>query len=198
MEITQGAKIGCLVMAAGNAARFRSNKLLAELNGKPVIRYALEAVPKAYFHRVVVVTQYLEVETIAREFGFETLRNDQPEAGISRTIRLGTEAMRDCSAILYMVADQPLLDDASIVRILGTWLAHPDSIVGAAHNGKRGNPNIFPKAFFDELCALEGDHGGNCIIFRHADRLRLVEVDPRELQDIDTPQVLEALRKEAE
>ena len=187
-------KIGCLVMAAGNASRFRSNKLLAELNGKPVIRHALEAVPKSAFHRVLVVTQYPEVEELAHYFSFETLRNDCPDAGISRTIRLGTEALQDCSAILYMVADQPLLDNATVEQLLKVWREHPCNIVGAAHNGKRGNPNIFPKEFFRELCELEGDHGGNTIIARYPDRLLLVEVDRSKLQDIDTPQVLNALR----
>lgn len=190
-------KIGCLLMAAGNAARFHSNKLLAELNGKPVIRYALEAIPRSAFHRILVVTQYPEVEALARDFGFAHLRNSRPEAGISHTIRLGTEALGDCDAILYMVADQPLLDSAAIERILTVWQARPDSIVGAAHNGRRGSPNLFPREFFPELCALEGDRGGNAVIARHPDRLRLVEVAPQALLDVDTPEALEALRRAA-
>lgn len=190
-------KIGCLIMAAGNAARFRSNKLLAELDGQPVIRYALEAVPRAAFHRILVVTQYTEVEALAREFGFETLYNAQPEAGISRTIRLGTEALQNCDAILYMVADQPLLGNAAIEKVLHVWRAHPDSIVGAAHKGRRGSPNLFPRAFFQELCGLEGDRGGNAVIARHPDRLLLVEVDPQALQDVDTPEEMDALRSAA-
>ena len=35
--------IGCLVMAAGNAARFHANKLAAQFEGKSLIRRALEA-----------------------------------------------------------------------------------------------------------------------------------------------------------
>ena len=33
MQETQNAKIGCLVMAAGNASRFGNYKLAAELDG---------------------------------------------------------------------------------------------------------------------------------------------------------------------
>ena len=51
-------KIGCIVMAAGNARRFGSNKLDARVKGKTLLRRALEAVPAACFDRVVVVTQY--------------------------------------------------------------------------------------------------------------------------------------------
>ena len=85
-------KPGCLIMAAGNASRFRANKLAAQFDGKPLIRRALEAVPTELFARVVVVTQYPQVEELAAEFGFEAIRNPHPDYGISYTIRLGTAA----------------------------------------------------------------------------------------------------------
>lgn len=187
-------RIGCLVMAAGNAKRFKSNKLAAVFEGKPLIRHALEAVPKALFSQVVVVTQYPEIEKMAEEYGFQPLRNRHPDYGISYTIRLGTEALKGCDAILYMVSDQPLLDGASVERVVGCWKDHPDNIVGAAHKGKRGNPCIFPREFFDQLMALEEDHGGNQIIRAHPDRLLTVEVAQEELTDVDTPEALEKLR----
>lgn len=190
----QNANIGCLVMAAGNAARYGENKLAAKLNGKPLIRYALEAVPKELFSRVVVVTQYPVIEAMAGEFGFETIHNKHPDYGISHTIALGTKAMSECSAILYLVSDQPLLDAASVKRVVQCWREHPCSIVGAAHNGKRGNPCIFPREFFDELLALTEDHGGNSVIRCHPDRLLTVEVAQEELTDVDTPQALAELQ----
>ena len=54
-------KIGCVVMAAGNARRFGENKLAAQLRGRSLILRALEAVPAEKFDKVVVVTQYPEV-----------------------------------------------------------------------------------------------------------------------------------------
>ena len=196
MQETQNAKIGCLVMAAGNASRFGNNKLAAELDGKPLIRHALEAVPKHLFSQVVVVTQYPEVEDMAREFGFTPLRNDHPDYGISHTIELGTKALQPCNAILYMVSDQPLLDEVSVERVVECWRSHPCNIVGAAHNGKRGNPCIFPREFFDELLALEEDHGGNTVIRKYPERLLTVEVAQEELTDVDTPKALEDLKKQ--
>ena len=38
-------RIGCVVMAAGRASRFGTNKLLQEIGGKSLLRRALEAVP---------------------------------------------------------------------------------------------------------------------------------------------------------
>ena len=62
-------KIGCVVMAAGNARRFGDNKLAAQLRGRSLILRALEAVPAEKFDKVVVVTQYPEVMRDAIEFG---------------------------------------------------------------------------------------------------------------------------------
>lgn len=196
MQQTMEPKIGCLVMAAGNSTRYQGNKLAAIFHGKPIIEYALDAVPAERFSVVTVVTQYPEIEKMAAQRGFTVIRNEHPDWGISHTIRLGTEAMINCNAILYMVADQPLLDDASVERILECWRQHPCNIVGASHNGKRGNPCIFPKEYFEELMALDEDHGGNTVIRRYPDRLLTVEVAKEELTDVDTREALEALKQE--
>lgn len=188
-------KPACLIMAAGNASRFRANKLAAEFDGKPLIRHALEAVPSALFSRVAVVTQYPQVMALAQEFGFEAMENPHPDYGISYTIRLGTEALADCPAILYMVADQPLLSQDSVQRVVTAWQAQPDRIAGASHNGKRGNPNIFPREFYPELLALTEDHGGSTVIRAHPERFLPVEVAQEQLTDVDTPQALENLKE---
>ena len=187
-------RIGCLIMAAGNASRFGSNKLAAKVDGKMLIEHALETVPREEFARVIVVTQYDEVLVLAMRFGFTVLVNPFPEWGASHTVRLGTEAMADCDAILYQVADQPLLQPNSVCAVAERWLREPDTICGAAHNGVRGNPCIFPARFFPELTALEGDHGGSAVIRRHEDALTLFDISPDELRDVDTPMALAALR----
>ena len=189
-------KIGCLIMAAGNARRFQENKLAAEYRGKSLIRRAFEAVPQGLFDRVVVVTQYPQIGELAREFGFEALENKHPDYGISHTIYLGTKALEDCDGILYMVSDQPLLSSGSVEKVVQHWKEQPGYIVGAAYGGKRGNPCIFPREFFPALMALQEDHGGNTVIRAHPERLLTVEVPKAELTDVDTPKALADLEKE--
>ena len=109
-------RIGCLVMAAGSGSRFGRNKLEAVVDGKSLLRRSLEAVPAEEFAQVTVVTQYDAAAALAEEFGFTVVRNDRPEDGLSRTVRLGTEAMAGCGAILYQVADQPLLEQETVRR----------------------------------------------------------------------------------
>ena len=185
-------RIGCLVMAAGCGSRFGRNKLEAEVGGKTLLRRALEAVPAREFCHVTVVTQYDEAAALAESFGFDVVRNDRPEDGLSRTVRLGTAAMADCDAILYQVADQPLLRQESIAQEVALFRRHPASIVGLGHGGVRGNPCIFPRRFFRELMALSGDTGGSAVIRRHPGDLLLYEVPAAELHDVDTVEALAA------
>ena len=188
---------GCLLMAAGNASRFGENKLTARFDGQSLFSLALAAIPKELFARVTVVSQYPALLEEAARTGFDTILNDRPQDGVSRTIRLGTQAMADCAGILYMVADQPLLRAGTVRRVVDVWRAHPECIAAAAHNGNRGNPCLFPARFFPELCALEADRGGSSVIRRHEDALLLVEAEERELFDCDTKQALEILKGNA-
>ena len=94
-----------------------------------------------------------------------------------------------------MVADQPCLRQETVTRLVEVFRQHPDKIVGAGHNGRRGNPNLFPMKYFGELLALSGDHGGSSVIRAHEADFLLVETEPAELFDCDTPDALDTLRK---
>ena len=198
MEQKKSLRAGCLVMAAGNGARFGENKLSACLGDRTLIQRTLDAIPADVFSKVIVVTQYEQVEAAARRRGFLAVRNTHPDWGVSHTILLGTQALQDCDGILYLVADQPLLTAFSVRQVVLDWMEHPDTIACAAHNGRRGNPCLFPKDLFPELMALAGDKGGSQVIRAHPERVRLVEIPEPELTDVDTPETLEQLQKNLE
>ena len=187
-------KLGCVLLAAGNGSRFGSNKLLAEYRGKPLISYALDAIPRDPFDKIVVVSQYEAVLSLAKEYSFTGIANNGPELGQSHSIHLGLSALSDCDAVLFQVADQPHLKQESVLALLEFYQEQPDCIAALGHKGQRGNPCIFPARFFPELMSICGDRGGNVIIQQHTDALRLLEVEVSELLDIDTPEILAALR----
>lgn len=188
-------RIGCVVMAAGDARRFGENKLAAVFDGRTLIRHALEAVPAEEFSTVAVVTQYPEVEALAGEFGFLGVRNPHPDWGISHTIHLGLESLGDCAAAMFLVSDQPLLKWESVKALVELWRSQPEKIAALAHGGVRGNPCVFPARFFPELLALREDHGGNTVIRRHEEDLILLEAPEEELTDVDTPEALAELSR---
>ena len=186
-------KIGCVVLAAGNARRFGSNKLQAQVDGESLIRRALDAVPSGLV--TVVVSQYPEILALAGEYGFTAVSNDQPGLGLSRSVRLGLEQLLDCDGVLFLVADQPWLKRDSAEALAALWAQNPGKIAAMAHGGIRGNPCIFPARFYPELLELTGDRGGSAVIRRHEDALILLETDALELADVDTPAALEQVRQ---
>ena len=186
--------VGCVILAAGSAARFGANKLLAEFRGRSLIRLALEAVPAGV--PAAVVTRYDEIEALAEEYGFFCVRNMHPELGVSHSVRLGTAALAGrCAGLAFLTADQPLLRRETVERLLETFRANPERIVCLAASGVRGSPCVFPADLFPALQQLEGDRGGSRLIRRFPERVLLVEADARELLDVDTAQELEALRE---
>jgi len=179
-------KIGCVVMAAGLSSRFGRNKLLAEWDGRSLINRALDAVPPDSLYRTVVVTRFPEAQALAEARNFETVWNDNPEDGISRSLQLGLGRLSDADAVMFMVCDQPLLTLTSVKRLVDFYREHPVNIVRMAYGEERGNPCVFPSAFFPELDALRGDTGGGAVIRRHeASVLHVEAADASELRDVD-------------
>ncbi|MDL2258710.1 nucleotidyltransferase family protein [Eubacteriales bacterium OttesenSCG-928-K08] len=187
-------RIGCVLMAAGSSERFHSNKLNAMFNGKTLFERALDVVPVEAFYQVLVVSQYMPLIEQAHERGFLAQKNDHPNAGLSHTIALAIGTLHDADALLFLVADQPLLRKQSIRNAISLYRANPDHIIAMAFGERRGNPCIFPRAYFPELFALEGDTGGMSVIKQHEDKLLLCYAqDGRELMDVDTVDQLYSL-----
>ena len=192
-------RIGCVLMAAGNSTRFGGNKLLTDFFGKTLIERAMEAIPRDKLCRAAVVSQYDEALSMALDFDFLAVKNDRPEDGVSRTIRLGLDALGDVDAAMFMVADQPCLSRWSTEGLVSFYLKEPDKIAAMAYGARRGNPVIFPKDMFIELRDLTGDTGGSAVICKNQDKLRLYQVeDELELFDADRAAELERLRRERE
>ena len=166
-------KLGCVLMAAGNATRFGENKLLAEFMGRPLIEYALRAIPK------------------------DAVENQDPAAGVSHTIRLGLDALQEMDAAMFMVADQPCLRPETVQAQIDFFRTKPNCIVAMGYGKRRGNPVIFPSYFFPQLRALSGDRGGSHVMSANPDALLLYQVEEDlQLRDVDRKQELEQLKSE--
>ena len=187
-------KLGCVIMAAGASRRFGENKLLQDFLGKPLFACVLDAA-SGVFEKTAVVTGYAPVKEYAETLGFFPVKNENPELGVSHTIRLGLTALQDCDGVVFATADQPLLSKETFLRLKEAFVSEPACIHAVSAEGIRGNPCLFPKDLFGELAALEGDTGGGAVIKAHPDRLRLLEVPSEELLDCDTPDSLEKCRK---
>lgn len=180
-------KIGCIVMAAGASKRFGGNKLTMPFNSRPMFHYALDALPTELLSQIAVVSGKAEILDEAKRRGFIPVLNDKPELGPPHTIRLGMEALAHADAIMFMVADQPLLTRKSVAGQIGFFSENSSNIVAMSFGSRRGNPVIFPRAYFDELMSLHGERGGGAVMAMHEKEVLLYQInDEAELMDIDT------------
>lgn len=193
-------KLGAVLMAAGAAARFGSNKLFCPVDGVPMIERAFDALPPSLFRRASVVSCYPGILALAARRGYRAVPNGQSREGQSASIRLGLAGLTDMDGVLFSVCDQPYLRRESVERLLAAFETEPGCICSLSWRGQRGSPAIFPAVLFPELLALTGEKRGGTVVKAHPELLRLVEAaSPLELHDVDRPEDLpeeQATRKE--
>ncbi len=196
-------RIVCVIMASGEGKRFGGNKLLASFRGAPLYRGILKATAplfEASPRDRLVVTRHMEIAAWCWENGVRLLLHDLPER--NQAIRLALAAL-NCpgsplpDGCLFCPADQPLVTEESLRRMIKTFQEAPDRIVRLAYQGTAGSPVLFPAALFPELAALPPGTGGREVIRRHPELVTTVEAQfPEELKDIDTPEALRELEGE--
>lgn len=188
----ENMKIALVLLAAGDSRRFGSNKLLADVDGKPMYRHLadeLAALPGELFCRKLVVSQYPEILADLKACGYEAILNKESHLGISHSIHLAVEAMDGQEdAVCFAVCDQPYLRGSTVKRLLAEWKASGRGLGCLCHGAEDGNPAVFTRRYERELLALTGDVGGKRVIRRFLEDLYRCEVsDKRELTDIDRP-----------
>lgn len=180
-----------ILLAAGFSRRFGANKLLSPWKGMPLYRWTLDKLvtvcaPHPEW-RILVVTQYPEIQEACQGFGICCLHNCRAAEGISSSIRLALSQARG-DAVAFFVADQPELSLETVRGFLDGYFASGKGLGCVSGDGRLGNPCVFSRMYFPELLALQGDQGGKAVIRRHkADLFRYEIRDPAGLEDIDEP-----------
>ncbi|MBU0723395.1 MAG: molybdopterin-binding/glycosyltransferase family 2 protein [Alphaproteobacteria bacterium] len=192
-------RIAALILAGGQSRRMGEiNKLLAEINGKPMVAQVVESVRASKAGAITVVTGH-EGERVKAALPGDLAFVDNPDyaGGLSTSLKAGIAALpADIDGVLVCLGDMPRILPAMIDRLIAAF----DPVEGRAicvptHKGKRGNPVLWGKRFLPEMAALAGDVGAKHLIGEHADLI--VEVEMAEdgvLIDIDTPDALTRYR----
>ena len=183
-------RVGCVVLAAGTSSRFGdANKLLAEIEGEPLVRRAAASALASPVEAVVVVVGH-EASAVRKalsglDVGFAT--NDDYAAGQSTSVHAGVVAARErgWDAAVFALGDMPRVDPDSIERLLRAYAAGHGTILAAAYDRKRGNPTLFDAVHFDSLATIEGDTGGRELILGSDDGALVATDDPGVLRDVD-------------
>jgi molybdenum cofactor cytidylyltransferase len=181
-----------IMLAAGQARRFGSQKLLAAMpkSGQSVIA-TTAANLLAGAGRVIAVTARDErLMRVLDHAGCQIVINDHANEGMATSIVAGIRASMDASGWLIALGDMPYVEYATISKVK-TALEEGADIAVPRHRSQRGHPVGFSAKYRDQLLALTGDKGAKSIIDAHAQSIVWVgTTDPGVLVDIDTPEDL--------
>lgn len=169
------------VLAAGAGSRFGGGKLDADLAGKPVGRWVLDAVGQAGLPPGVIVVPGL-VPAFAAESGWPTLTNICASDGIGTSIALAASAaLGRGHRLLVLLADMPLVTPDHLAALL----AYPAAAT-AYPDGKAGVPALVGLDLLPHLAELVGSAGAGPLLARYP----RVPADEAMLLDIDRPEDL--------
>jgi len=187
--------IAGLLLAAGGARRFGSQKLVATLDDVPLVRYAAEALAQETDELIVVVgSESAAVIRALDGIDARIVENAEWERGLSTSIRCGVRAATpETTAIVVALGDEPRVDGAVSRALISMWRESGRPIVVARYNGEIGHPVLFDVTVFAELSSLEGDRGARGVIQRSPDRVAYVDMTTAPPLDVDEPNDLRRL-----
>jgi molybdenum cofactor cytidylyltransferase len=159
-------RLGAVVLAAGAASRFGGAKVLARLDGKPLLQHVLDAVAMAPIYDVVVVSPpgaaALEEAIAWREE--IRVENPAPEAGLASSLQVGLTALSslepEVGAAVVLLADQPRVRSIVIRRLADAWRQGAGPIVAPRYSQDAApNPVLVDRTAWPLAFALRGDRG---------------------------------------
>jgi len=188
-------KIAALVLAAGRSSRMgKSNKLIATLDGKALVRHVAEAALESACVSTTIVTGHMAEEVSAALAGLDVdlVHNPDFALGLSTSLQAGLEALADdIDAAVILLGDMPKITAGSIDMLCEAYdPARSALIIVPTHAGKRGNPVLWSKRYFNELMRIRGDVGARQLISEFSEAVVELELGAEIAFDIDTPAAL--------
>ena len=182
-----------LILAAGAGTRFGDRpKLLADVEGRPLLEYAIRAqCAVAQLERIVVVLG-ARASDLREQVDFgraQPVVCEDWETGQAASLRCGLRALEGADKVIVTLGDSPLVTSAVISR----FIDEPGG-TRALYEGRPGHPVVLEAEQIRALSSLSGDQGARDIL-RGGPTIECGELCSG--RDVDTPDDLEAIRDEA-
>jgi molybdenum cofactor cytidylyltransferase len=194
-------QVAAIILAAGRSTRMGGpNKLLAELGGKPLVRIVAEQALASKAQGVIVVTGHQAelVEKALHGLNVKFVRNPDFAEGLAGSVKAGIAAVPgDADGAVVCLGDMPMISAQLIDHLIEAFAPDRGNLIAVpVSDGRRGNPVLWSRRFFNELMTLDGDIGARHLIAKHSEAVAEVPVEGfGAFLDIDTPQALEAARR---
>ena len=187
--------IAAVFLAAGASRRLGRPKQLLPFREKTLLQHQVDQLEGIRFGKKLLVLGafFDEIKESLQPGDVEILVNKNHEQGLSSSLHEAIQHLQsdeNIEAILFLVCDQPALNDALINSLIQ---AHqPGQITASRYAGTFGVPMIIDRQFWPELLALEGDHGAKAVARKHPDKLLFVDFPGGEF-DVDRVEDVERL-----
>ena len=178
-----------LLLAAGSAKRFGSDKLLHPLqHGVPIAVQAARHLKKEIPNVVAALRPGSEkLAELLRAEGCEVTLCANADEGMGASLACSVRAAGAADGYLVALADMPFVRPTSIGAVRDA-LASGARIAAPYFRTRRGHPVGISGTFFDRLIELGGDEGARGILAAHEAEVVKVPVgDPGVIRDIDQP-----------
>jgi molybdenum cofactor cytidylyltransferase len=190
--------VTCLILAAGQSARFgKTDKLLAEVDGRPLIRHAVDEALASRSRDVHVIVQpdSTLLDKALAGLPVTLCINRDFASGIGSSIAVGIRSLaQDVTGVLILPADMPWMRADVLDALITAFECAGGSLVTlpVTADGEQRNPVLWPKSYFMDLCGLHADHGAKHLIPKDPRKLqKIVILDESGFQDVDTPEDLD-------
>jgi molybdenum cofactor cytidylyltransferase len=171
--------IAVVVLAAGEAKRFGSNKLAAPLDGIPLgLHIGKTLATMGFGWRFAVCQAGAKLAKHFSAMNFAIIDNAAPENGQAHSLHLAVHAAERTTAkgLLVTLADMPFVTQSHLAAV-----AAGDGLTASSSGNAPMPPALFPRSYWPMLLATDGDAGARQLL----GDANIVTATPDELRDID-------------
>lgn len=196
---SRGTMVTGVILAAGQARRMGQAKQLLPLDGKPIVWHVAMTACQILDEVMVITGAYqTDVVQVLQNLPLKIIYNENWEQGQSSSVKKAVQAISaDVQAVVFLLADQPLVAPVLIRDIMKAYEQTNASIVVPRWNNRYGNPVLFDlRVWRSALLQLSGDEGARQIIRNNQAVIKYVEaLNEQEFFDIDTPEEYHIMKK---
>lgn len=181
-------RVAAVILAAGEARRYGARKLLAPLDGRPLLQHVVDAANGSSASEVIVVLGHGRGELVSwiRLGRARAVVNEDHALGQSTSLHAGVRAAADADAVVVLLGDQPLVTSALVDALVARQRETGAAAVMSSRDGRRSPPTLLRRDLFPAVGALEGDVGARAILDARSD-VAVLEVGDAlgRLDDVD-------------
>ena len=185
-----------VVTAAGSAERFGGKKLLAPIDGEPLLDHTIRSLLDGGVAEVIVVVGTDARRELERDVNamndprVRPVENPDPSRGMFSSIQAGV-ATANGDSLVILPGDMPYVKPETVRAVIAKYRERP-AIVSPRYRGKRGHPVVMPLTLRDEIAAMSATATLHDVIHHHQDeRVDLDVEDAGVGRDVDTRADLE-------